>query len=235
MRLDKFLANSGIGTRKEVKKYLKKNLVSVNDEIVKKADMHINPEQDVITFEDIPISYEPVVYLMMNKPAGFISATEDDEHETVIDLVPEYMHLDLFPVGRLDKDTEGLILLTNDGKFSHKIMSPKQKVPKLYYVELEGTIRDDAVEIFKAGIDLSDFTSSPSELEIIENDYESIAHVTIYEGKFHQVKRMFHSIGCEVTYLKRLKIGNLELDEDLPVGEYRHLTDEDFHKLNVDL
>lgn len=233
MRLDKFLANSGIGTRKEVKKFLKKNLVSVNDEIVKKPEMHINPEDDVITFDDIPIEYEPVVYLMMNKPSGFVSATEDDEHETVIDIVPEYMHLDLFPVGRLDKDTEGLLLLTNDGKFSHQLMSPKQKVAKKYYVEVSGHISDDAIDIFKAGIDLGDFTSSPSELEFVENGEESIAYVTIYEGKFHQVKRMFHAIGCEVTYLKRVQIADLELDERLEFGEYRHLLEEDFKLLNL--
>lgn len=233
MRLDKFLANAGIGTRKEVKKFLKKNLVSVNEEIVIKPEMHINPEEDVITFDDIPIEYEPVVYLMMNKPAGYISATEDDEHETVIDIVPEYMHLDLFPVGRLDKDTEGLLLLTNDGKFSHQLMSPKHKVPKKYYVEVDGHISENATEIFKKGIDLGDFTSSPSELEIIENDESSKAFVTIYEGKFHQVKRMFQSIGCEVTYLKRIQIADLELDELLELGEYRHLMEEDFKLLNL--
>lgn len=233
MRLDKFLANAGIGTRKEVKKFLKKNLVSVNEEIVKKPEMHINPEEDVITFDDIPIEYEPVVYLMMNKPAGYISATEDDEHETVIDIVPEYMHLDLFPVGRLDKDTEGLLLLTNDGKFSHQLMSPKHKVPKKYYAEVSGHISENATEIFKKGIDLGDFTSSPSELEIIENDESSKAFVTIYEGKFHQVKRMFQSIDCEVTYLKRIQISDLELDELLELGEYRHLMEEDFKLLNL--
>lgn len=233
MRLDKFLANAGIGTRKEVKKFLKKNLVSVNEEIVKKPEMHINPEEDIITFDDIPIEYEPVVYLMMNKPAGYISATEDDEHETVIDIVPEYMHLDLFPVGRLDKDTEGLLLLTNDGKFSHQLMSPKHKVPKKYYAEVSGHISENATEIFKKGIDLGDFTSSPSELEIIENDESSKAFVTIYEGKFHQVKRMFQSIDCEVTYLKRIQISDLELDELLELGEYRHLMEEDFKLLNL--
>ncbi|WP_323704535.1 pseudouridine synthase [Mammaliicoccus sp. Dog046] len=233
MRLDKFLANSGIGTRKEVKKYLKGNLVTVNDEIVKKADMHINPEEDIVTFDDIPIAYEPVVYLMMNKPAGFVSATEDDEHETVVDIVPEYMHLDLFPVGRLDKDTEGLLLLTNDGKFSHQLMSPKHRVPKRYYAEVDGHISEDAIDKFKQGIDLGDFTSTPSELEIVENGEQSIAYVTIYEGKFHQVKRMFHSINCEVTYLKRTKIANLELDEELELGEYRHLTEIDFENLDL--
>ncbi|RIN15631.1 rRNA pseudouridine synthase [Mammaliicoccus vitulinus] len=233
MRLDKFLANSGIGTRKEVKKFLKKNLVKVNDVIAKKPEMHINPEEDQITFDDIPIEYEPVVYLMMNKPAGYVSATEDDEHETVIDIVPEYMHLDLFPVGRLDKDTEGLLLLTNDGKFSHQLMSPKHRVPKRYYAEVDGHINEDAIKKFEKGIDLGDFTSSPSELEIIESGESSKAIVTIYEGKFHQVKRMFHSIDCEVTYLKRLKIASLELDEQLELGEYRHLMEEDFKLLNL--
>ncbi|MBM6628400.1 MULTISPECIES: pseudouridine synthase [Mammaliicoccus] len=233
MRLDKFLANSGIGTRKEVKKFLKKNLVKVNDVIAKKPEMHINPEEDIITFDDIPIEYEPVVYLMMNKPAGYVSATEDDEHETVIDIVPEYMHLDLFPVGRLDKDTEGLLLLTNDGKFSHQLMSPKHRVPKRYYAEVDGHINEDAIKKFEKGIDLGDFTSSPSELEIIESGESSKAIVTIYEGKFHQVKRMFHSIDCEVTYLKRLQIASLELDEQLELGEYRHLMEEDFKLLNL--
>lgn len=233
MRLDKFLANSGIGTRKEVKKFLKKNLVKVNDVIAKKPEMHINPEEDIITFDDIPIEYEPVVYLMMNKPAGYVSATEDDEHETVIDIVPEYMHLDLFPVGRLDKDTEGLLLLTNDGKFSHQLMSPKHRVPKRYYAEVDGHINEDAIKKFEKGIDLGDFTSSPSELEIIESGESSKAIVTICEGKFHQVKRMFHSIDCEVTYLKRLQIASLELDEQLELGEYRHLMEEDFKLLNL--
>ncbi|PNZ39641.1 16S rRNA pseudouridine(516) synthase [Mammaliicoccus vitulinus] len=233
MRLDKFLANSGIGTRKEVKKFLKKNLVKVNDVIAKKPEMHINPEEDIITFDDIPIEYEPVVYLMMNKPAGYVSATEDDEHETVIDIVPEYMHLDLFPVGRLDKDTEGLLLLTNDGKFSHQLMSPKHRVPKRYYAEVDGHINEDAIKKFEKGIDLGDFTSSPSELEIIESGESFKAIVTIYEGKFHQVKRMFHSIDCEVTYLKRLQIASLELDEQLELGEYRHLMEEDFKLLNL--
>ncbi|MGK9043420.1 pseudouridine synthase [Mammaliicoccus vitulinus] len=233
MRLDKFLANSGIGTRKEVKKFLKKNLVKVNDVIAKKPEMHINPEEDIITFDDIPIEYEPVVYLMMNKPAGYVSATEDDEHETVIDIVPEYMHLDLFPVGRLDKDTEGLLLLTNDGKFNHQLMSPKHRVPKRYYAEVDGHINEDAIKKFEQGIDLGDFTSSPSELEIIESGESSKAIVTIYEGKFHQVKRMFHSIDCEVTYLKRLQIASLELDEQLELGEYRHLMEEDFKLLNL--
>lgn len=233
MRLDKFLANSGIGTRKEVKKFLKKNLVKVNDVIAKKPEMHINPEEDIITFDDIPIEYEPVVYLMMNKPAGYVSATEDDEHETVIDIVPEYMHLDLFPVGRLDKDTEGLLLLTNDGKFSHQLMSPKHRVPKRYYAEVDGHINEDAIKKFEKGIDLGDFTSSPSELEIIESGESSKAIVTIYEGKFHQVKRMFHSIDCEVIYLKRLQIASLELDEQLELGEYRHLMEEDFKLLNL--
>ena len=179
MRLDKFLANAGIGTRKEVKKFVKQNLVTVNDELVKKPDIHINPEEDIVVFDEIPIEYEPVVYLMMNKPAGFISATEDDEHETVIDIVPEYMHMDLFPVGRLDKDTEGLLLLTNDGKFSHQLMNPKHKVPKKYYVEVDGHINEEAIGIFKNGIDLGDFTSYPSELEIIEDDVQSKAYVTI--------------------------------------------------------
>ncbi len=177
MRLDKFLANAGIGTRKEVKKFVKQNLVTVNDELVKKPDIHINPEEDIVVFDEIPIEYEPVVYLMMNKPAGFISATEDDEHETVIDIVPEYMHMDLFPVGRLDKDTEGLLLLTNDGKFSHQLMNPKHKVPKKYYVEVDGHIKEEAIGIFKNGIDLGDFTSYPSELEIIEDDVTALFHV----------------------------------------------------------
>ncbi|GAB1614203.1 pseudouridine synthase [Mammaliicoccus lentus] len=233
MRLDKFLANAGIGTRKEVKKFVKQNLVTVNDELVKKPDIHINPEEDIVVFDEIPIEYEPVVYLMMNKPAGFISATEDDEHETVIDIVPEYMHMDLFPVGRLDKDTEGLLLLTNDGKFSHQLMNPKHKVPKKYYVEVDGHIKEEAIGIFKNGIDLGDFTSYPSELEIIEDDVQSKAYVTIYEGKFHQVKRMFHSIDCEVTYLKRIQINNLNLDEELALGEYRHLLEEDFKLLGL--
>ena len=223
MRLDKFLANMGIGTRNEVKQSLKKGYVKVNDKVNKSPKTQINPDEDIITVNGEKIIYIDKVYIMLNKPSDVVSATEDDKHQTVIDLIPEYKHLGIFPVGRLDKDTEGLLLITNDGQFNHNLMSPNKHVPKTYEV-----VTQSDVERFKEGLELSDGLLKPAQLEIIENRR---SRVTIYEGKYHQVKRMFHEIENEVLQLKRIKIANLELDTSLKLGEFRLLTEEDFKLL----
>lgn len=228
MRLDKFLANMGVGTRNEVKQSLKKGYVKVNNEVIKSPKTQIDPNEDIITVNDEKIIYIDKVYIMLNKPSGVVSATEDDKHQTVIDLIPEYQHLEIFPVGRLDKDTEGLLLITNDGQFNHDLMSPNKHVPKTYEVVSKNDVTQSDVERFKEGLELSDGLVKPAQLEIIENRR---SRVTIYEGKYHQVKRMFHEIENEVLQLKRIKIANLELDTSLKLGEFRLLTEEDFKLL----
>lgn len=227
MRLDKFLAQMGYGTRTEVKQAIKKGQVSINDKTVKTPKQHIEPDNDVIQFKDKVVQYEPYVYLMLNKPKNVISATEDDRHQTVIDLIHDYQHLDLFPVGRLDKDTEGLLLITNDGQFNHRIMSPNQKVPKTYYVQAKNPITEKDIAYFEQGVELSDDTCRPAKLEVLNESTEAL--VTIEEGKYHQVKRMFHAIDNEVLFLKRMAIGALKLDDDLEKGTYRKLTEDEIH------
>lgn len=224
MRLDKFLANMGLGTRNEVKLLLKKGKVTVNDHIEKSPKQQINPEIDTISVDGKMVQYTKHIYIMLNKPKGVISATHDDLNQTVIDLITEYQYLDIFPVGRLDKDTEGLLLITNDGKFNHELMNPKKHVSKTYEVTSKYEITDNDVIAFEKGIELSDGPVKSTELVKIE---DNISHVTIYEGKYHQVKRMFHAIENEVLELKRLKIANLALDENLQPGEYRLLSDEE--------
>ncbi|EYG01488.1 pseudouridine synthase, family 1 [Staphylococcus aureus W85806_020613] len=351
MRIDKFLANMGVGTRNEVKQLLKKGLVNVNEQVIKSPKTHIEPENDKISVRGELIEYVENVYIMLNKPKGYISATEDHHSKTVIDLIPEYQHLNIFPVGRLDKDTEGLLLITNDGDFNHELMSPNKHVSKKYEVISKYPITEENIKAFKEGIMLSDGKVKPAILTYIDgqtshvtiyegkyhifwkhvcldsyisatedhhsktvidlipeyqhlnifpvgrldkdteglllitNDgdfnhelmspnkhvskkYEVISkypiteenikafkegimlsdgkvkpailtyidgqtsHVTIYEGKYHQVKRMFHSIQNEVIHLKRIKIADLELDSNLESGNYRLLTENDFDKLN---
>lgn len=228
MRLDKFLANMGVGTRNEVKQSLKKGHVIVNDNVIKSPKTQINPDEDIITVNGEKIIYIDKVYIMLNKPSGVVSATEDDKHQTVIDLIREYKHLGIFPVGRLDKDTEGLLLVTNDGQFNHDLMSPNKHVPKTYEVLSKYDVTESDIECFRKGIELSDGKVKPAQLEIIEKRQ---SRVTIYEGKYHQVKRMFHEIENEVLQLKRIKIANLELDTSLKLGEFRLLTEEDFKLL----
>lgn len=235
MRLDKFLANSGIGTRKEVKELLKKRLIKVNDEIVKDGKIHVNENEDTVKYKDEIISYKKFVYIMLNKPNGVISATEDKVHKTVIDLLgDEYRTFEVFPVGRLDIDTEGLLLLTNDGVLSHNLLSPNKHVDKKYYVELEKLLTEMDIAKLEKGVELKDFTTKDAKVEIIENGEESDkirVYITISEGKFHQVKRMFKAVGNEVKYLKRVKMGTLSLDENLKLGEYRELTEDELTKL----
>ncbi|PZP94558.1 MAG: 16S rRNA pseudouridine(516) synthase [Staphylococcus epidermidis] len=228
MRLDKFLANMGVGTRSEVKQLLKKGSVKVNQNIVKLPKLHVNPNSDEIMVNDEVVSYIDKVYIMLNKPKGYISATEDEVHPTIIDLIPEYAHLNIFPVGRLDKDTEGLLLVTNDGQFNHEVMNPNKHVSKTYEVYSKHPITQFDIDEFKSGIELSDGKLKPAILKKVDN---YVSHVTIYEGKYHQVKRMFHSIENEVLELKRIKIAQLELDHNLDLGSYRLLTQIDFDNL----
>ena len=228
MRLDKFLANMGVGTRSEVKQLLKKGSVKVNQNIVKLPKLHVNPNSDEIMVNDEVVSYIDKVYIMLNKPKGYISATEDEVHPTIIDLIPEYAHLNIFPVGRLDKDTEGLLLVTNDGQFNHEVMNPNKHVSKTYEVYSKHPITQFDIDKFKSGIELSDGKLKPAILKKVDN---YVSHVTIYEGKYHQVKRMFHSIENEVLELKRIKIAQLELDHNLDLGSYRLLTQIDFDNL----
>ena len=228
MRLDKFLANMGVGTRSEVKQLLKKGAVKVNQNKVKSPKLHVNPNSDEIMVNDEVVSYIDKVYIMLNKPKGYISATEDELHPTIIDLIPEYAHLNIFPVGRLDKDTEGLLLVTNDGQFNHEVMNPNKHVSKTYEVYSKHPITQFDIDEFKSGIELSDGKLKPAILKKVD-DY--VSHVTIYEGKYHQVKRMFHSIENEVLELKRIKIAQLELDHNSDLGSYRLLTQIDFDNL----
>ncbi|MCG4571920.1 rRNA pseudouridine synthase [Clostridium cochlearium] len=233
-RIDKILANMGYGSRKEVKKLIKNNLVEVNGEKIKDPSINIDPEKDKIMVGDEIVNYRKFIYIMMNKPEGVVSATFDNYDETVIDLLEEeYQVFNPFPVGRLDKDTVGLLLITNDGELNHKLISPKWKVDKVYYAEINKEVKDEDVEAFKNGIVLSDgYKCMPGKLEIIKSDENGAeVYVTIQEGKFHQVKRMFESLDKKVVYLKRVKFGNISLDENLEEGEYRELTEEELENI----
>lgn len=233
-RIDKILANMGYGTRKEVKKLIKKELVEVNGEKVKDPSINIDPEKDKILVGDEVVNYRKFIYIMMNKPEGVVSATFDNYDETVIDLLEEeYQVFNPFPVGRLDKDTVGLLLITNDGELNHKLISPKWKVDKVYYAEINKEVDESDVEAFKNGIVISDgYKCLPGKLEIIKsNENGTEVYVTIQEGKFHQVKRMFESLDKKVVYLKRVKFGNINLDQNLEEGEYRELTKEELENI----
>ncbi|MCL7747862.1 pseudouridine synthase [Halalkalibacter alkaliphilus] len=233
MRMDKLLANMGFGTRKDVKKLMKSGSVHVNGEVVKEGKIHVNPDLDLVTVFGEEVKYKPYIYLMLNKPQGVISATEDQEHETVIDLLLyEHAMYEPFPVGRLDKDTEGLLLITNDGQFSHALMSPRKHVPKTYTAAVRGEVTDEDITLFKHGVTLEDgYVTKPAELIILEQGATSVIKLTITEGKYHQVKRMFEAVGKKVLSLKRLKIGELELDHNLELGTYRELTESEIELL----
>lgn len=230
MRLDKLLANVGIyGSRKDVKKILKKGKVMVNGARVKAGSIHVDPEVDEIDVNGELVTYREFIYLMLNKPPGYISATEDDIHETVIDLLAEPLQYSKpFPVGRLDKDTEGLLLLTNDGKLAHRLLSPKQGIEKEYYAKVRGVVDDKDVNSFQNGVLLDDgYMTKEAQLHILSQDEISEVKVTITEGKFHQVKRMFQAVGKEVVYLKRIRMGEIILDSSLSLGDYRELTNQE--------
>jgi 16S rRNA pseudouridine516 synthase len=235
MRIDKMLANLGYGSRKEVKMLLKNKAVKINDRIVKDAKEQVDPAKDTVTLNSEKVEYKEFIYLMMNKPPGVISATEDTREETVIDLLQiEDAVFNPFPVGRLDKDTEGLLLITNDGKLSHRLLSPKKHVPKMYFAVIKGEVTEEDKHAFKKGVMLDDgYVTKPGELTILKSGETSDIELTISEGKFHQVKRMFESVGKKVVYLKRISMGPLELDETLELGEYRELTEEEVELLHT--
>lgn len=233
-RLDKILSNLGYGTRKEIKTLVKDGMVEVDHSIVKDSGIKIDPNISEIKVSGELVTYRKYIYLMMNKPAGVVSATFDKYDETVIDLLePEYQVFNPFPVGRLDKDTVGLLLITNDGNLNHRLISPKNHVDKVYYAEIDKKVTDEDVKAFEKGITLDDgYKCMPGELEILHSDEScSKVKVTIYEGKFHQVKRMFEGLGKRVIYLKRIKFGALILDTNLEEGSYRELTKKELESL----
>ncbi len=249
LRLDKYLADIGIGTRSEVKKLLKQGLISVNGQIAKDSSLKVNPETDKVTYNGKELTYQEFHYYMLNKPAGCVSATRDGLSPTVIEFLKGEPTKDLFPVGRLDKDTEGLLLVTNDGMLAHNLLSPKKHVNKTYIAFVDRALDAEEKELFKSGLDIGDETPTlPAELieasekQISDNlENASINHeglnyskaylVIIKEGRYHQIKRMFEHFKSNVVYLKRLSMGNLQLDFQLLPGHYRPLTSEEILSL----
>lgn len=227
MRLDKFLSVSTDMSRKDIKQLIKKKSVTVNGETAAKPETRVDVG-DLVEVCGERVSYKQFVYLILNKPSGYVSATEDRTYPTVTELVPsEYTHFNVFPAGRLDIDTEGLLILTNDGDFVHNITSPKKNVYKRYFAKLDKPLDESDILAFASGMEFKDFTAKPSRLEICDNSYE--AYVEIAEGKFHQVKRMFERVGKTVVYLKRVSIGNLVLSDELALGE---VTEMEFDELS---
>ena len=227
MRLDKFLASSGYGSRKDIKSLIKGGNVTINGATAKDASCHIDENKDKIMVGDEVVIYREFIYLLLNKPQGYVSATFDKHLPTVCDLIPEeYAHFDAFPVGRLDIDTEGLLVLTNDGALTHRVLSPKSHVNKTYYVQCEKPLTENDKDAFLKGVTLDDgYVTMPAYLSMGNNPSECT--LVIQEGKFHQVKKMMEAVGNKVNYLKRIKMGSLSLDENLSLGEIRELTDEE--------
>lgn len=230
VRIDKFLAASGIGSRVEVKEMIRKGRVSVNNTMIRKADLKIDPDHDQVFFDQVVIKFQANYYYMLNKPSGVVSATQDNYDKTVVDLLKAENRKDLFPVGRLDKDTTGLLILTDDGDFAHKILSPKKHVPKTYLAVLDGELSQDAVHSLESGLDIGDEKLTLPATVNVDGILTNHVRITITEGRFHQVKRMFYAVGREVLSLKRIQIGNLILDPDLPEGNYKLLSKEEIGK-----
>ena len=229
IRLDKYLSDMGLGTRSQVKEIIKKGKININGIVVKDSNYKLDTDKNQVYMDGNPIFYEEFEYYMLHKPAGVISATIDKKAKTVIELITDRKRDDLFPVGRLDKDTEGLLLITNDGELCHNLLSPKKHVDKVYYVELDKELSEEAAKDLCEGVYIEEGVKSlPAKLERLDKDK---VNLTIQEGKFHQVKRMFHAVGCEVTYLKRLSMGTLKLDENLKKGQYRKLTSDELTAL----
>lgn len=225
-RLDKVLVSQNVGSRKEIGQLARKGQITVNGIPVKKADTKVDPQRDVLCVCGREIVFQRFVYYMLHKPAGVLSASRDRHAETVLDLLPpQLQRRNLFPAGRLDKDTEGLLILTDDGDFAHRMLSPKHHVEKEYYARLDAPLVPDADKRFAAGIVLQDFTCQPAKLSILEDGETPLVSIVVQEGKFHQVKRMCLACGAAVTYLKRMRIGKLWLDESLPAGAVRPLTE----------
>ncbi len=229
MRLDKMLSHSGYGSRKEVKDYIRKGYVLVNGNIITDDDFKVDEENDEVVILDNVISYEKKIYLMLNKPSGYISATYDNYDPIVLDLIDGYEKRNIFPVGRLDKDTEGLLIITNDGKLAHKLLAPKSHVDKKYYLKYDGKLNNNYEKILDDGIILDDgYKCMPAKFIDLGNNE---GNIIIKEGKYHQVKRMIEALGGNVTYLKRIEFGPLKLDSNLKLGEYRHLNENEIKML----
>ena len=232
VRLDKYLADSNLGSRSQVKKDIKQGLVKINGQIVKKCEEKIDIKKDRVFYKGSPVSYQKYVYYMFHKPAGVVTATEDKSQKTVMDFFDKKIRKNLFPVGRLDKDTEGLLLITNDGQLAHDLLSPTKHVDKTYYAEISGKVDEGDAEAFLRGLQVDkDFRAKPAKLVIKESGELSKVFISIEEGKFHQIKRMFLAVGKEVVYLKRISMGALSLDDDLDKGEYRPLREEEIKSL----
>lgn len=229
MRLDKYLTTLGIGSRSQVKELIKRGKIKVNNQTVNKPEFHVDENSDVVTMDGLDFNYHKFYYYMINKPAGVLTAVADFQCKTVLDLMDVTPKKGLFPVGRLDKDTEGLLLITNDGELSHLLLSPGKHVDKKYYVELDGSLKNEYIQFFKEGFDIGlKSNTKPAILEIIDDNK---AYITITEGKYHQVKRMFKHFGLTVIYLKRVRMGPLILDNSLGLGEYRPLNEKEINQL----
>ncbi|MDE6621366.1 MAG: rRNA pseudouridine synthase [Lachnospiraceae bacterium] len=233
MRLDKFLCDMQLGTRSQVREIIKKGLVSVNETIVRHPDFKLDEGKDTVTYMGNALTYKTLYYYMLHKPSGVVTATKDNHEPTVMELLPDAEGKDLFPVGRLDKDTEGLLLITNDGDLAHKLLSPRKHVPKTYYVECNGELSKDSIVQLESGVDIGDaeLTLPAKVKRISQSEHSYTIELTIVEGRFHQVKRMIQAIGGTVNYLKRVSMGNLSLDAALPKGSYRPLTEQEIFEL----
>ena len=231
LRLDKYLTEMGCGTRSQVKKEILKGSVSVNGEIAKKAERKVDTEKDEIIFKGEKIFYAGYEYFMLNKPAGVVSATEDKKERTVIDLIKESKRKDLFPAGRLDKDTEGLLLITNDGQLAHRLLSPKKHVDKTYRVRPEKPLSAEDIHRLESGLEIGDDKPTSPAKAVLTEDGDLL--LTIHEGRFHQVKRMLQAIGNQVLTLERIRFGPLSLDPALSRGDYRALTEEEIKHLRI--
>ncbi|GGH15986.1 pseudouridine synthase [Paenibacillus segetis] len=239
LRIDKILGHLGYGSRADIKKMVKQGRIFHNGIVVKDSGLQSNPYNDVIEVDGEPVVYREFIYIMLHKPPGVISATEDSRDRTVLDLLPQNLRVfSPFPVGRLDKDTEGLLLLTNDGQLAHDLLSPRKHVPKTYEADVLGDVGEREVELFKQGVELDDgYVTLPASLKVLERLLQEDGSVlsrislTISEGKFHQVKRMFQAVGSKVIYLKRVSMGPLALDESLSLGAFRELTESELDSL----
>lgn len=233
MRLDKFFSSQNIASRKEVKNMIKQGLISVNDNKKLKPEQKIDTEEDIIKINEDIINYKKYIYLMLNKPKGVVSATNDNNHKTVLDLVPQkFYRPNLFPAGRLDKDTTGFVLITDDGDFAHRILSPKSHVEKMYHAVLDGKITQSQIEMFENGIVLEDgYKCLPAKIKVLKDDIHPLIEIVICEGKYHQIKRMAIAIGRKVIELKRVKIGTLKMYSDLKEGECVEILHKDLIKI----
>ncbi|MCQ5252446.1 rRNA pseudouridine synthase [Bariatricus massiliensis] len=232
IRLDKYLADMGVGTRSEVKNFIRRGMVTVDGAAASRPEQKIQPERQTVMVNGSQVCYVEFEYYMLNKPAGVVSAVTDTREKTVLDLLTGKKRKDLFPVGRLDKDTEGLLLITNDGELSHRLLSPSKHVDKTYFARIQGRATADDIRAFSEGIDIGDEKPAlPAVLKILKTGDTSEVEITIQEGRFHQVKRMFEAVGKKVIYLKRLSMGSVVLDETLPPGGYRELTKEELERL----